>query len=91
MYIMKKEPHISFNRVERTGLQRGDRVETTVLSFETRQHGLLQVGYNDNIVEFRDEPNLNVFTKRDREYIESVLLIVSEMIHNTSSHKERFR
>lgn len=90
---MSKKRHVSLRGIERgiaTSHGSRSKSDTIVLSFNTRQHGTLQVGYRDNVVQFRDEPNLNIFTDADRNYIETTLMIASRMIKDSSAHKERF-
>lgn len=66
-----------------------------VCSFETDRFGYYQVKYRKlngefKIKLFKNEPDINVFSKKEQKYIERCLAIVWRMVFDAPAAKQRF-
>lgn len=65
------------------------RGENVTLSFKTRRAGIYQVTcVNTGLSEFSTEPSIQIFTKKDQEYIKTVSYIVYRVIFNVFPESE---
>jgi len=62
------------------------------ISFQTQQHGILQVEYRKDkgLQELRNEPDLYMFTQKDQNYIKNISEIVWRIVHDPPAAKDRF-
>lgn len=85
----------TFDRIEGYFCREEDRehkCDEVVVSFRTRSKGILQVAHDGKgLVLFSDEPDMNMFTSKDQEYIEQVAAIAWRIVFDTTAAKERFR
>lgn len=81
---------VTFHRLEDYGF--GNKFEGVTVSFETDRFGYYQVTYteHDGVVELKNEPDINMFTPEQQEYIEAICRVVWRMVHDTPAKKERF-
>jgi len=80
-----REKNVSFHRLEQFGSP-SNAPETApgevICSFSTKRFGYFQLGYHSErgVFEFKQEPDLNVFPKSDRQYMKCVVGIVWRMV-----------
>lgn len=69
-----------YGLVEYTNYQNREQY-IVVCAFQTRQHGYVQVGKNDDkVIEYDSQPSLYNFTEDERDYIEEILTIVHRLV-----------
>lgn len=88
------ESNVNFHQVEEYELREhgatGER--SVVCSFKTRRFGYLQVGFDEGgVYELTNEPDLNMFRRADKNYIESALAIAWRMVFESPVATDRFQ
>jgi hypothetical protein len=84
---------ISFHRLESWSDNQRNDTKSVLVSFETRQHGYLQVEYRREssgqgaIKELRDEPDLMMLTDDERYCVECLLHIVYRIVFDSGKSK----
>lgn len=87
--------NVTFHQVEEYWLSEERPPETNgygvICSFETQRFGYLQIGVDEGeIYELKNEPDLNMFTKSDNQYIKNVAEIVWRMVFDVPAATDRF-
>jgi|APHM01.1.fsa_nt_gi hypothetical protein len=58
--------------------------ESVVVTFDTRQHGYFQIEYDgEKLSQFKNEPNLMMFTDAERNYIECACALAHRIVFDS--------
>jgi hypothetical protein len=86
--------NISFHRLESWSDNQRTDTKSVLVSFDTRQHGYLQVEYRREpsgrgaIKELRDEPDLMMLTDNERYCVECLLRIIYRIVFESGKPKD---
>lgn len=87
------ERNVEFHRLEGYELREHGRPTSgsVLCSFETERFGYLQVGFDEGgVYQLDQEPDLNMFTQAQQDYIECALAIAWRMVFDTPAATDRF-
>lgn len=84
---------VEFHRLESYRPSNHIENATVHVSFDTKQHGILQIEYRKNggLDQLTNEPDLYMFREQDQEYIEAACAIAWRMVFETPAMTDRFK